>query len=85
MGIDYGTGFTERRWEDNPMEEKFAKAWVDHNKRGKTLQYLTSEGNDRSTSDMTDRDIEIAGKVIQWLGSPVGMCFLRDVLGKEIR
>ena len=83
MKEDYSQGFTPRRFEDNPLEKKFAEMWVQRNEQGKILQYLTSPDNDPRNSTMSGRDKIIAGCVIQWLGSPVGRGFLRDVLGSD--
>ena len=79
-------GLHEHRFRDNPEERRFAEAWAEHNKHGSTLAYLldpTQAGGVRPP-DPSDRDKVVAATVIQWLGSPVGQCFLRD-LGYEKR
>ena len=84
MGDEYAQGFRKYRFKDNPLEQKFAEEWVKRNREGKILLYLTSPSNRLEQSDLCERDKIIAGSVIQWLGTPVGQCFLRDVLGVEI-
>jgi len=79
-------GLHQYRFRDNPMEEKFARAWNDQNiakpgtsdGRG-TLDYLLAKDCNRPAGEVTDRDREVAATVIQWLGSPVGQGFIRDV------
>lgn len=41
------------------------------------LEYLMGDGATRGV--VSDRDELVAATVIQWLGSPVGQGFLRDV------
>lgn len=37
-------------------------------------------GNGKDPVEVSDRDREVAATVIQWLGSPVGNNFLRELL-----
>lgn len=71
----------------DPREVAFAKKWREDNELGHTLEYLLSETPNERDGVVTDRDREVAATVIQWLGSTVGMCFLRDVIDScpEIR
>lgn len=69
---------------DNPREVAFAKAWRNNNGKGPshskhTIDYLIPE--------CTVRDEQVAATIIQWLGSNVGMAFLREVVlsNKNIR
>lgn len=63
------------RLADNELEKAFSDAWsLQH---GQTLAYLLSEDN--RIADTSERDEEVAATAIQWLGSPVGQFFLRDV------
>ena len=78
----FATGFSKYRFEGNPMEKKYAEKWIESNKYGSTLEYLLSTNNTLAYSTITDRDKYVAGKLIQWLGSPVGSAFIRDVLMK---
>jgi len=79
-------GLHQYRFRDNPMEEKFARAWNDQNiakpgtsdGRG-TLDYLLAKDCNFPAGEVTARDRIVAATVIQWLGSPVGQGFLRDV------
>jgi hypothetical protein len=73
-------GFQLYRLRANPEERRFSTAWH-RQQAGKTLAHLLS--NDNKPSDMVSaRDNDVAATVIQWLGSPVGQAFLRD-LGYE--
>src|SRR6185312_467837 len=87
MGCDVKTikGLHTHRCKDSPEEKRFADAWVESNKHGKTLAYLLTEPEHAGRGRPLDplcREHEIAATVIQWLGSPVGQSFLRD-LGYE--
>lgn len=80
-------GPNTHRFEDNPEEEAFARAWAKENQESNPYGLLaclldpdhTCKGRPPRPSD---RDIFVAATVIQWLGSPVGRGFLRD-LGYE--
>ena len=67
------------------MEKLFAEAWEninnDPNGYATTLDCLLAEDNNRPLFEVTDRDRVVAATVVQWLGSPVGQNFVRDVLG----
>ncbi len=72
------------RFSREPLEENFVRKWRELNKNCMTdeleykhLYYLLSLGHD--LSDITDRDIQVAETVIQWLGSSVGQSFIRSV------
>lgn len=69
------TGLHTHRFRDNPEEERFAKAWADLGDRH--LDCLL-DGAD-VYQPATDRERVVAATVIQWLGSPVGQGFLRDL------
>jgi len=73
-------GISRHRLEQNPLEKKFAEEW--DKKAPLTLGYLLC-GQDRHFHDYTQRDAEVAATIIQWLGSPVGESFVRDVLEGE--
>ena len=77
-------GLATYRFKDNPLEQRFAEAWEHNNFLAYTLVYLLSESGRREDTTMTARDEVVAATVIQWLGSPVGQSFLRDVLGEEV-
>ncbi|OGU60449.1 MAG: hypothetical protein A2V66_01830 [Ignavibacteria bacterium RBG_13_36_8] len=80
-------GLHQYRFENNPLEEKFAIHWERLNYyRGKVfgiLDYLLAKDPNRPNYEVTDRDREIAATVIQWLGSPVGNAFVEDVLNDK--
>lgn len=73
-------GLSRYRLEQNPLEKKFADAWEEQAPR--TLGYLLC-GQDRSNHDYSERDAVVAATIIQWLGSPVGESFVREVLEGE--
>lgn len=85
-------GLHTYRFEQNPLERKFAKEWdrinrsaIDGQLDGKgTLDYLLATDNNRPRGEVTDRDRQVAATVIQWLGSPVGQNFVREILPKSL-
>lgn len=77
-------GLSTHRFTGNPEERRFADAWQQHNDNdnGNTLAYLLDPRNGEpfgSPPHVEDRDREVAATVVQWLGSPVGQGFLRDL------
>lgn len=74
-------GLHTHRFKENPEEMKFARAWAKNNEDGKTLAYLLDKNNGSGGRLETPsvRDQIVAATVIQWLGSPVGQCFLEDL------
>jgi len=81
-------GVSPHRYGDNPLELLFSQHWQDLNSRPTTttLDYLMDREN-RGLPDppLTDREWRVANTVVQWLGSPVGFGFLREVLGPHVR
>lgn len=75
-------GLHEHRFEDNPEEQRFAEAWANKNHNGRHLADLLTCIPVRQPPAPSERDEQVAATVIQWLGSPVGQGFLRD-LGYE--
>lgn len=77
-------GLHPYRYKSNPLERRFAIAYAEHNTVGSAnrsaLAYLLTEGDQRFPLEPTERDRSIAATVIQWLGSPVGSSFLKNVL-----
>jgi len=82
--MKYPKGLHTARFKNNPEEKRFADAWEQRNQLGNNLAHLLDtrpvQGGHPPTP--SDRDYEVAATVIQWLGSHVGECFLRD-LGYE--
>ena len=73
-------GLSTHRFKQNPLEMKFALEWETMNaNRNGTLDYMLAGKTNRPDGEVTDRDRVVAATVIQWLGSPVGQCFLRDI------
>ena len=73
-------GLSQHRFKRNPLEKRFAEEWEKINTAPfETLGYLkTSNGKYLAPSD---REREKAATIIQWLGSPVGQNFIKDVMG----
>lgn len=76
-------GLHAYRLKSNPMEKRFAKSWNEQQIYGRTLEYILSVDN--IPRPINEHDQEVAATVIQWLGSPVGLSFLEEVLQLEIR
>ena len=66
----------------NPREVAFAGQWKIEQGSGGGIPLL-----DHLIPNATLRDAMVAATIVQWLGSNVGMCFLRDVIEKfpEVR
>jgi len=77
-------GLQTHRFANNPEEKRFADAWSEMNRISRNLDYLLDVKHDDQhfVDPASDRDRVVAATVIQWLGSPVGQGFLRD-LGYE--
>ena len=77
-------GLHTHRFRDNPEEKAFADKWAEQNQYGSNLAYLLDpkHGCGQRPVEPEVRDHIVAATVIQWLGSPVGQAFLRD-LGYE--
>lgn len=78
------TGFHTHRFADNPEERRFAEAWERMNGQSSAVTTFLLRGDDVEgyVEGASDRERAIVATVIQWLGSPVGQGFLRD-LGYE--
>lgn len=70
-------GLNRQRLASNPLESAFAEAW--EKQAPSTLGYLLC-GQERHDHNFSQRDADVAATIIQWLGSPVGESFVRDVL-----
>lgn len=69
-------GIHRHRFKANPNEAKLASLWDKQCTYHSTLDYLLGDG--AKPAEPSDRDRQVAATVIQWLGSPVGQCFLED-------
>ena len=76
-------GLHQYRFKQNPLEEIFAERWEEQNQSSKTLDWILAEDPNEHRDEVTERDREVAASVIQWLGSPVGSSFLKDLM-KEV-
>lgn len=73
-------GLQPHRLRQNPEEERFARAWAQENRDGRTLTYILCDGHEQHRPPTPSaRDFDVAATVVQWLGSPVGQTFLRDL------
>lgn len=76
----------KRTTQDNPREKTFAEFWEKEQKDGHILDSLLDVKHSSNPwtplgpAPSSDRDKEVAATVIQWLGSNVGMDFLRQVI-----
>lgn len=79
--------FKEYRFENNPHEKLFVEAFLrDCAKNHMDLIVFGSKSDGMKPSDyLTDREKSIVVSTIQWLGSPVGQCFLRDCGFEKIK
>ena len=80
-------GKSPHRYKENPLEKEFALMWQAENDRpngGGPLDYLVQSGEDQAVNMLPDPATKeqrlLSCTFIQWLGSPVGQCFLADVL-----
>ncbi len=74
-------GLSRYRLASNPEERRFADAWQTLNDQGHTLDYLLDphKGERGRPNEAEEPDRVLAATVVQWLGSPVGQGFLRDL------
>jgi hypothetical protein len=79
-------GTNPHRYKANPLEKAFAEKWQEINtgpmgRVRTTLDYLMDSSNrGEPNPPLTERDWLVANTLIQWLGSPVGQGFIRDVI-----
>lgn len=81
------TGFKVYRHKDNPEEKRFHDKFIEHNSYNAydmdRICFPPKGNNDLYPSDvLSSRERQIVISAIQWLGSPVGQSFLRE-LGYE--
>lgn len=70
------------RFELNPEEERIFNAFISERGADRVVDFIGQVCfNDKH--EVTDRDVKVFLNAIQWLGSHVGQCFLRD-LGYKI-
>lgn len=73
-------GLHQHRLKNNPLEKSFAEEWEKINTGGlATLEDLLGIYR----GEASGRDREIAATIIQWLGSPLGQFFIKDVMGEQ--
>ena len=74
-------GWASYRLAQNPSESRFAQEWQAWQDKHNVLQLIKGRG--KLHADLTEEEIAAAASAIQWLGSPLGQCFLREVLMAE--
>ena len=77
-------GISANRYAREPLEKLFAEMWQKQNNESlnhrTTLDYIWSEKLEQhNPQERSNEDYKKAATLIQWLGSTVGQCFLRDV------
>jgi len=72
----------QHRLKQNPLEEKFLSRWIEQSSSGQWLEYILS-GPSNKPEHVEERDKLLVNTVIQWLGSPVGQSFLKDVMTND--
>lgn len=76
------------RFQGNPRERLFAEAWQAHNERYPTppidwlIGKLSADGM-RVVEPATQEQCTDAATVIQWLGSPAGWGWLKEVIAQD--
>ena len=73
-------GLRQYRFEKNPLERLFAEEWENSNKYYQLLNYIICYNLGDDKQILSDRDIEVAATIIQWLGSDVGQYFINHVM-----
>lgn len=76
-------GLSTNRLNENPLERAFSEAWKAYNNSTAgydLLDYLLALDPNNPKGEVSKRDAVVAATIIQWLGSPVGQCFFRDVM-----
>ena len=70
------------RLRSNPLERAFVKEWERINDGDKLLKYVLDRTHSNQGNHVpSEIEQEVAVTLIQWLGTPVGQGFLRDVMG----
>ena len=75
-------GRSEHRLSTNERELTFSQAWKREQERSHILQWLLCASMDQQTQDrdLTQPEATCAATLMQWLGSPVGFCWLDETL-----
>jgi hypothetical protein len=78
--LTLNNGFKPHRFKSSPLEKRFAEQWKNKNLyTEEVLEHILSIYG-RVYDAPTNEERRTANGVIQWLGSPVGLSFLRHVL-----
>ena len=79
-------GINTNRLRSNPAEKIFATNWEELNtdvygKLGREgiLDFILAKEANNPKGEVSNRDREVAASVVQWMGSPVGLMFLKQV------
>lgn len=80
------TGLHAHRFRDNPEGQRFAEMWTRMGLDGRNLDYLlTPAPQNHEPLAASGRDRQVAATIIQWLGSPVGQGFLREMGYEKVK
>ena len=78
------SGRSPHRLKSNPKERVFLESWQKEQKQNHELQWLLCASYDQNVQerDITQEEATCAATLMQWLGSPVGSCWLDETLAK---
>lgn len=72
----------EHRLKQNPLEKHMSDKWNSYNGNNSgspTILYrLLAEDSNYPKGEVSERDEIVATTLVQWLGSPVGVSFLKE-------
>lgn len=78
-------GLRPERTRYDVREEVFARIWRKYNKRDPGvnfnctyLELILSTDEHTARTSLTQRDATVATTIIQWLGTNIGQCFLKE-------
>jgi hypothetical protein len=77
-------GRSLHRIQSNPVERVFSEEWSKQARSGHTLEWLLCASADQQVQlrNITQREATCAATLMQWLGSPVGFCWLEETMKK---
>lgn len=82
------------RFNDNPAEEAFVRVWREQNSNGPssttrpdgTIRHIVDDSSAQNGMqygvDLDDDQLQMAEEIIQWLGTPIGLGFIGEVLAQ---
>lgn len=72
-------GMNPHRLASNPKEQRALELWAEENTGGRLFAHLMDGRHDRTGEPVEPSSLQwvVVNTVVQWLGSPVGLLFLR--------